>query len=243
MKQILDDIVQHTHLMGLFPALKIHTNENNETIIESMAEDKSVVLQAITNSPIPDFNYTFGMGNIEKLNTLLKCPEYKDDPIIKVIKSDKDDQKLPIAIEFNNKNNDFKNHYRLMNTEIINEKLKSIRLKQIYWEIDFEPSDTSMQKFKYQVALNNQEKNFSVTTTAGNLIFNFGDQGSYYGSYIFEKNVSKKLRNKFSWPISQTLSLFNLPGSKKIKFSNEGAMMITVTSNHAVYNYILPARA
>ena len=70
MKQILDDIVQHTHLMGLFPALKIHTNENNETIIESMAEDKSVVLQAITNSPIPDFNYTFGMGNIEKLNTL-----------------------------------------------------------------------------------------------------------------------------------------------------------------------------
>jgi hypothetical protein len=188
MKQILDDIVHHTHLMGLFPALKIHTNENNETIIESMAEDKSVVLQAITNSPIPDFNYTFGMGSIEKLNTLLKCPEYKDDPIIKVVKSDKDDQQLPIAIEFNNKNNDFKNHYRLMNTEIINEKLKSIRLKQIYWEIDFEPSDTSMQKFKYQVALNNQEKNFSVTTTEGNLIFNFGDQGSHYGSYIFEKN-------------------------------------------------------
>lgn len=241
MKEILTDIVQHTYLMGLFPALKIF-NDGNNTCIESMAEDKSVVLKATTHNIIPEFNGVFGMGNIERLNTLLKCPEYTDTPVIEIIKEEKDGVKIPSSIKFNNKDNDFENYYRLMNTEIINEKLKSVRLKNIYWEIDIVPNDMSIQKFKYQVNLNSQDKNFNVYTKDSNLIFSFGNKGSHHGSFVFQKNVGKKLK-EFSWPISQTLTLLNLNGNKKIKFSNDGAMLIVISSDYANYEYIVPARA
>lgn len=241
MKEILNDLVQHTYLMGLFPYLKIF-NKDNQTFIESMAEDKSVVLKAFTHNIIPEFDGTFGMSNIEKLNILLKCPEYKDEPNIKIIRELKDDILIPTTIEFNNKDNDFKNCYRLMNSEIINEKLKSVKLKTIFWEIDIEPSDSSIYKFKYQVNLNSQDKNFNVSTVNNNLIFSFGNQ-LHNGSFIFHKDIEKKLRNNFSWPIAQTMSLLNLDGYKKIKFSSEGAMMITVRSEYASYEYVLPAKA
>ena len=44
-----------------------------------MAEDRSVVLQAKTHDPVPEFIGTFGMPNLNKLDTLLKIPEYKED--------------------------------------------------------------------------------------------------------------------------------------------------------------------
>lgn len=241
MKEILNDIVQHTYLMGLFPALKISNNENI-TLIESMAEDKSVVLKASTHNEISEFNGVFGMGNIERLHTLLKCPEYIDDPIIEIIKEEKDGDLIPSSIKFNNKENDFENYYRLMNTEIINEKLKSVKLKNIHWEIDIVPDEISIQKFKYQINLNSQEKNFNVYTKDNNLIFSFGNKGLHHGSFIFQKNIEKKLK-EFSWPISQTFTLLNLNGNKKIKFSNDGAMLISISSTYANYEYIIPAKA
>ena len=47
MKDILQDVVSHTHSLGFITTLKVVAEQ--ETSIESMAEDRSVVLSATTH--------------------------------------------------------------------------------------------------------------------------------------------------------------------------------------------------
>ena len=47
MKDVLQDIVAHTHSLGFLSLVKISNEE--QTKIESMAEDRSVILNANTN--------------------------------------------------------------------------------------------------------------------------------------------------------------------------------------------------
>jgi hypothetical protein len=242
MKDILIDIVSHTHSLGFLPNIKI-TGSTNETIIESMAEDRSVVLTGKTNKVIPEFLGIFGMSNLEKLNFLLKCPEYKENAKIEIIIQERNGIKLPTTIHFENNSGDFTNDYRLMNTEIINEKLKSVRLQNFKWEISLVPSLSSIQKLKFQSQANSEEDFFEVVTKNNNLYFNFGTNGTHSGNFIFEANVKAKLKNSWLWPITKVIQILNLPGDKILKISDNGALMIAVNSGLVEYNYILPAKS
>lgn len=66
MKDILQDLVAHTHQLGFLPLVKI-TGAEDATQIESMAEDRSVVVTAKTHTPVEEFVGTFGMPNLENL--------------------------------------------------------------------------------------------------------------------------------------------------------------------------------
>ena len=77
MKDILQDIVKHTHGLGFLDLVKI-TGDSNQTAIDSMAEDRSVILQGTLNKPYAEIVGTFGMPQLSKLDIHLKCPEYKE---------------------------------------------------------------------------------------------------------------------------------------------------------------------
>ena len=51
MKDILQDIVTHTHSLGFLSTVKV-TGEELATTIEAMAEDRSVILNAKTHAPV-----------------------------------------------------------------------------------------------------------------------------------------------------------------------------------------------
>jgi len=155
MKDILQDMVAHTHQLGFLSLVKV-TNDN-QTKIESMAEDRSVILSAITNSKVSEFTGTFGMPNLDKLALHLKCPEYQKDAKLNVVKSTRNGVEIPTHIHFENASGDFQNDYRFMNTEIINEKLKSVKFKGTTWNIEFEPTLASIQRLKLQAAAHVEE--------------------------------------------------------------------------------------
>ena len=77
MIDILKDIVKHTHGLGFLDLVKI-TGDDKETAIDSMAEDRSVILQGSFHKQQPEMNGTFGMPQMGKLDIHLKCPEYKE---------------------------------------------------------------------------------------------------------------------------------------------------------------------
>lgn len=240
MKDILQDIVEHTHSLGFIPLVKI-TNDK-ETIIDGLAEDKTVVLSAKTHTKVDGFTGVFGMPNMDKLNLLLKCSEYKDNAKIEVVTATRNNEEIPVGIHFQNESGDFENDYRFMNSEIVNDKLKTVTFKGAKWSIEFEPSLASIQRLKHQAQVNSEETTFQVKTdAANNLIFSFGDANSHSGSYVFESNVSNKLKQTWSWPISQVMSILNSSGDKVMRISDIGALQITVDSGLAVYNYTLPA--
>jgi hypothetical protein len=242
MKDILQDIVAHTHSLGFLPLVKI-SGEDKTTTIESMAEDRSVIVSATAHTPVVEFKGTFGMPNLDKLNLHLKNPEYKENAQINVVTADRNGTVVPTGLHFENQAGDFQNDYRFMNSDIINEKLKSVKFKGAAWDVEFEPTLSSIQRLKLQAEAHNEESVFQVRTDSGNLVVFFGDAASHAGSFVFQANVTGKLKHTWAWPVTQVRSILNLGGKVTMKIADAGAMQITVDSGIAEYNYILPAQS
>lgn len=242
MKDILQDIVAHTHSLGIIPLVKI-TGDAKETVIESMAEDRSVIISAKTKAPVSEFEGTFGMPNLDKLNLHLKNPEYKEKAKIEVVTQTRNGEDVPVNLHFENESGDFVNDYRFMSAEIINEKLKTVKFKGATWDIEFEPSIASISRLKLQAQAHTEENNFQVRTEDSNLVFFFGDASTHAGSFVFASDVKGKLKQSWAWPVTQVMGILNLDGDKTMKIADAGAMMITVDSGMAEYNYILPAQS
>jgi hypothetical protein len=241
-KDILTDIVAHTHSLGFLPLVKI-SGAKDSTTIESMAEDRSVIVTATAHTPVAEFEGTFGMPNLDKLNLHLKNPEYKENAKIEVTKAERNGATVPTGLHFENQAGDFQNDYRFMNAEIINERLKSVKFKGATWDVEFEPTVAAITRLKLQSAAHTEETVFQVRTEDNNLVFFFGDASTHAGSFVFQPSITGKLKHTWAWPVSQVQSILGLDGKITMKIADAGAMQITVDSGVAVYDYILPAQS
>ena len=243
MKDILQDIVAHTHSLGFLSIVKV--TGGNETTIDSMAEDRSVIMSATSNHSIADG--TFGMPNLDKLALHLKNPEYQKDAKIDVVTAERNGETMPTHIHFENVSGDFENDYRFMNKAIIEEKLKTVTFKGAAWAVEFKPSVSSIGRMKLMSAAHSEEPTFNVTTkaTAGvsDLVFSFGDASTHAGEFVFQNAVAGTLQHTWSWPVAAVQAILNLSGDVTMSISDQGAMKITVDSGLATYDYILPAQS
>ncbi len=237
----IKDIVEHTHKLGIIELVKI-TGTSGETSIDAMAEDRSVIVQAKTHAPLAAFIGQFGMPNLTKLSVILGIPEYAKDAKITITTKDIGDATVPVGLHFENKTGDFKNDYRFMCAELINELLKQVKFKGVKWNVEFEPAVQNIQRLKFMASANSEETTFIAKTEGGALKFFFGDHSSHAGNFVFAENVTGTVAKGFHWPINAVISILNLPGDKTFRFSDEGAAQITVDSGLAVYNYTMPAQ-
>ncbi len=244
MKDILQDIVGHTHNLGFLNIVKI-TGDDKKTQFDSMADDRSVIMYAETANPYADMVGVFGMPQMNKLKYLLDCPEYKEDAKIEVTKANRNGEDIPAGLHFENKAGDFKNDYRFMNTEIINEKLKTVKFRGVKWDVEINPTVQAVQRFNFQAGANNEHTTFLAKTDGGNLKFIFGDQSTHGGEFIFATGVSGNLNKAWTWPVASVLAILKIADANNatVSFSNEGAMQITLDSGLATYRYIIPAQA
>ena len=238
MKDHLLDLVQHTYDLGCIDLIKV-TGTTADTTVNGVAEDKSVILEAQFANPVADFIGTFGMPNLGKLKTLINLQEYREDAKLAITKRSTGE---PDGINFENKTGDFKNNYRFMASEIVNDKLKTLKFKGVNWHITFEPTVAAIQRLKMQAQANSEEPNFQVKTDNKNLKFFFGDHSTHSGNFVFQSDVTGTLKHSWSWPVAQVISILGLTGDKTMKISDDSCMQITVDSGMAVYNYILPAQ-
>lgn len=241
MLDYLKDITQHTFGLGIIDLAKV-TGTMEGTEVDAMAEDRSVIVKAKLNVPLAEFVGQFGMPNLGKLNILLNIPEYKEDANITINYQDRDGVKTPSGLHFENKTGDFKNDYRFMSMEIINEKLKTVKFRGVKWNVEIQPSVQNIQRMKFMTSANSEETTFIAKTEGGALKFFFGDHASHAGNFVFADAVKGTLTKGFMWPVSVVNSILSLPGEKTFKFSDEGAAQITVDSGLATYEYIIPAQ-
>ena len=240
MKDILQDIVSHTHSLGFITTLKVTAEA--DTQIECMADDRSVIMSATTHSPVGEFSGVFGMPDLGKLAYHLKNPEYKEDAKIDVVTDERNGEVMPTHIHFENRSGDFENDYRFMNKAIIEEKLKSVTFKGSGWNVELEPNIASIERMKLMAGAHSEETVFNVKTEDGNLNFYFGDLNTHAGSFTFMHGIEGKLTHTWAWPVAQTIAILSLAGDKTMSITDQGAMMISVDSGMAKYDYILPAQ-
>jgi hypothetical protein len=239
MRDNLLDLVEHTHDLGCIDLVKI-TGDDKSTVIAGLAEDKSVVIEGAFVNPVAEFIGNFGMPNLNKLKILLNLAEYREDAKLSITRKDTG---VSDGINFENKSGDFKNNYRFMASEIINEKLKTVKFKGVNWHIEFEPTVAAIQRLKMQASAHAEEVNFQAKTENGDLKFYFGDHSTHAGNFVFHPGVQGTLKRSWSWPIKTVISILDLTGDKVFRISDDGAAQITVSSGLAVYNYILPAQS
>ena len=244
MKEILQDIVYHTHNLGFLNIVKV-TGTDESTKIDSMADDRTVIMYAETATPYPELKGVFGMPQLNKLKYLVDGSEYRAGAKIELITASRNGEEVPTGIHFENADGDFKNDYRFMNTEIINDKLKTVKFRGVNWDVEVEPSIQAIQRFQFQAGANTEHTTFIAKTEDHALKFIFGDQASHGGEFVFAANVTGNLSKRFSWPVSAILSILKIAdgNNSKLSISDSGALMITLDSGLAVYKYIIPAQA
>jgi hypothetical protein len=239
-RDILTDIVTHTSILG-FPFAKV-VSDKKTTVVESMDENRSVIVRAQTHNPVHEFKGTFGLPNLNILNLLLKNPEYKENPNIEIIIEKRNNKDIPVSIFFENVDRDFNNTYTLISQEVISAKLAEYEFAEPNWDIEFNPSIISIQRLKLQSQIHTEEEFFKSKVEKKNLIVSFGGIAStHIGSFVFQSNIEGKLTNIFNWPLQAVINILNLDGDKTMKISDSGLMMITVDSGLTVYDYIIPA--
>lgn len=242
MRDYLLDIVQNTYGLGVIDLVKI-TGDSNATTIEAISEDRTVIVQAQFNNPVPEFMGVFGMPNLGKLKTILGIEEYREDAKISLTTADRNGAITPVGLHFENKAGDFKNDYRFMESAIISDKLKSVKMKNVKWAVQITPTVAAIQRMKFQASANSEETTFIVKTEQDALKFYFGDHSSHAGDFVFANGISGSLNKAWPWPVSVVISILSLPGDKTMYFSDEGVAQITVNTGIATYNYLLPAQS
>jgi hypothetical protein len=242
MRDHLLDLVEHTYDLGCIDTIKI-TGDANETLINGVAEDRSVVVEGKFLVPVADFVGTFGMPNLSKLKILLNLGEYRENARINVLKQNRNGTDVLSGLHFENAAGDFKNDYRFMTSEIVEEKLKTVKFKGVTWHVEFEPTVVGIQRLKMQASANAEENTFKAMTSNSDLKFSFGDHSTHAGEFVFHPGVSGALKRVWPWPVKQFISILDLTGDKTVRISDDGAAMITVNSGIAEYNYILPAQS
>jgi len=245
MKDLLKDIVAHTNKLGFLNIVKI-TGDQNKTTIESIADDRSVVMTAETTDPYPQMIGEFGMPQLDKLRYLVEGKEYQEDAKIELVTGQRNGVDLPIGLHFENKDGDFKNDYRFMNQEVIAEKMKMPKFKGVNWDVVVSPTVSAIQRFAFQAGANTEHTTFIAKNSGtDSLTFTFGDQSSHAGEFVFATGVTGKITKAWSWPVAPVLAILRIADANnaKLSFSNGGAMKITLDSGIAVYEYIIPAIA
>jgi hypothetical protein len=240
MRDYLLDLVEHTYGLGSIDLIKI-TGTATETVVNAVADDRSVVLEATFKTPNQEFIGTFGMPNLGKLNILLNLQEYRENAKLALSKRASNGE--PESINFENAIGDFRNSYRFMTSELVTEKLKSTKFKGVKWDVEFTPTVSSILRMKMQAQANSEQGTFQAKTENGDLKFYFGDHSTHAGNFIFQPSVTGSLAKGWAWPVKTIISILDLSGDKIYRISDAGATMITVDSGLAVYNYILPAQS
>jgi len=239
MKDNLQDLIKYTHGLGVIDLIKI-VGTDKETKISAVADNRTVVIEAHTKNPIPEFIGTFGMPVLSKLHNILGVEDYDENAKITVTNTTRDGESTPVSIKFETKSGDIKNEYRFMAKVIVEEKIQNIKFKTPKWDVEFVPSVTYIQRLKKQATVNSEEEYFTMKTNGNNLMIYFADPSTHNAEFIFQENVNGALNRAWKWPVKVFLSIMDLAGDKTIRISDGGACEITVDSGIAVYHYRLP---
>lgn len=246
MREILSDIVKHTGSLGFLNTVKI-TGDDEKTIVESMDEDKTVVLKGELKTTVPDFEGTFGLYNLDLLGQYVAYAPFKaDDATIEVSRRKRGEEEFPEKVTFKS-GSGTEVVYRFMSQDLLPEQHK---LRQdIPWDIDFEPTKQKISEFsQLSNMLSKYEDTFNVAVDDDKkLHILLGDKlgSSHAGSIVFAEDIEGEMNDELYWPVQQTLSILKLgaaDGCVSVKFAKIGALMISIVSDHGEWKYILPGR-
>lgn len=245
-KDIVADIVKHT-ATGFIENVKI-TGTNDETVIDSIDANRTVIIKGSLHNPVTDLSGELGLGNLKFLKGVLNLSNYKSpDATVTVESRDKNGQTLPDRLLFKDQYGNTDN-YRFMSKEIIDQVLQTVKFKGAAWDVTITPTKQKLGELQSAASLyGGIEPNISLKVENSELIISFGsNKGSFAGKRVFAEDVDGTYDEPHSWNLSKILTILDLGMSGKkctMSVSSLGVIQITVDSGIGEYTYILPANS
>ena len=96
----LKDVVRNTHGLGFIDTVKI-IGSVNETKLEAMSTNKTVVMYGSLKKSIPGLDDTVGLSRMSVLSGMLNFPPYSgDDAEVSIKKQERNGEEIPAEIVF-----------------------------------------------------------------------------------------------------------------------------------------------
>jgi len=243
---IFKDILKHTHSLGIFDMVKV-TGTLDETVLETVDADKTVIFKGKLKNPVPDFiDSTIGLSRMGVLDGALKFPGFDDDnATVSITKQERNGVDVPVEIEFKSPDGTDA-HYRFMLADVINQQLKAIKFKGAEFDIEFTPTPKNLKDMTYwNSVLGAYEQNFSPRTDGTSLYFHIGDGVSDRTKNLIGDNIEGTITQDWKWPLDIVLRILRLGdnGIATLSINNQGLLQIKVDSGMGEYTYLLPARS
>ena len=245
-KDVLKDVLKHTHGLGIFEMVKM-TGTVDGTEIETVDPDKTVILKGVTVNPVPDFvDATVGLSRMGVLQGYLQYPGFDDaDATVKIDTQERNGETIPVEVAFEAQDgNDA--HYRFMLSDVINQQLKEIKFKGAEFDINIVPTAKNLKDLGYfNSVLGSFEANFSPKTNGTDLFFHIGDGVSDRTKIHVSNTIEGSITRDWRWPLDIVLKILRLGDNATcvMSINDQGLLQIKVDSGLGVYTYLLPAKS
>ena len=249
MRDILKDIVKHTHSLGIIQAAKV-TTDGEATTLDAMDDDRTVVLRAKLHDRVPEFEGKFGLGRLGVLNGYLgyESRNTENEVVgtqVEINRVERNGAEVPAEFNFTIPGI-LNSTYRVITAELVDAQIKTANFKGAKWDVEVMPTQQAIKDLQQTAAiLSAYDPLFTVKTVDGDLQFTIGDASTDKADLTFARNVSGELKSGWSFPLATVLTILKLgdTSSMSIKISDQGAMAIHVDSGMGLYEYILPAKS
>ena len=245
-KDILKDVLNHTHSLGIFEQVKL-TGTVEATTVETVDADKSVIFKGVTNEPVPDLvDATVGLSRMGVLQGYLQYPGFDaDGSTVKVVTQERNEVTVPVEVAFTSTDGNDAN-YRFMLADVINQQLKPFNFKGAEFDINIVPTDKNLKDLTYfNSVLGSFEANFSPKTNGTDLYFHIGDGVSDRTKIHVSSTIEGSITSDLRWPLDIVLRILKLSDSGNVvmSISDEGLLQIIVDSGLGKYTYLLPSKS
>ena len=244
-KNILKDVLKHTHGLGIFEMVKI-TGDLEKTEIQTVDPEKTVIFKGKTVNPVPDFaDATLGLSRMGVLQGYLQYPGFdSEDATVQVETQDRNGEVVPVEVAFKSTDGNDAN-YRFMLADVVNQQMKDITFKGADFEVNIVPTAKNLKDLGYfNGILGAYEATFSPKTDGTDLTFHIGDGVSDRAKVHINGNIDGGIKRDWKWPLDIVLKILRLSDSANcvLSINDSGLMQIKVLSGLGEYTYLLPAK-
>lgn len=240
------DILKHTNGLGFIETVKVK-GENNETHLEAISQENSVVFFGKLNDEITELNgHTVGLGRMGILQGYVNYPPFKENSGLTTIKTQTSGTVTqPAEVNFTTPDG-HNSFYRFMSQAVVDNAVNVPPFKGAAWDFELEPTKKNLKDLQYfSQILGSYEGTFNVKIDNGKMVLGVGTDGNDRSVLPFAENVTGSMPENFRWPLAEVIGILKLgetSASCTMKFSSQGLICIEVKSGLGVYNYYLPAR-
>ena len=244
-KDILKDVLKHTHGLGIFEMVKI-TGDLEKTEIQTVDPEKTVIFKGKTVNPVPDFvDSTLGLSRMGVLQGYLNYPGFDDEnATVKVVTQERNGEDVPVEVSFKSADGNDAN-YRFMLADVVNQQMKDITFKGADFTVNIVPTAKNLKDLNYfNSILGAYEATFSPKTDGTNLTFHIGDGVSDRAKVHINSDIDGSIARDWKWPLDIVLKILRLSDSANcvLSINDQGLMQIKVLSGLGEYTYLLPAK-